>query len=101
SYPPHPITERFNFLTAFPLARSVVPVMGGVNGHTAQTFLETGPKSWAESDIRGMLTTGEVSLDEAKGDKKGPISIGAVVTAASTASTPDPAKPAAETPSKA
>ena len=82
SYPPHAITERFNFLTAFPLARSVTPVMGGVNGHTAQTFLETGPKSWAEADIRGMLTTGEVSLDEAKGDKKGPIPIGAVVTAA-------------------
>ena len=99
SYPPHPITDRFNFLTAFPLARSVMPVMGGVNGHTAQTFLETGPKSWAETDIRGMLTTGEVSLDESKGDKKGPISIGAVVTAAS--STPDPAKPPADTASKA
>src|SRR4029077_15462819 len=25
SYPPHAITERFNFLTAFPLARSVTP----------------------------------------------------------------------------
>lgn len=99
SYPPHPITERFNFLTAFPLARSVAPVMGGVNGHTAQTFLESGPKSWAESDIRGMLTTGEVSLDESKGDKKGPIAIGAVVTAAST--TPDPAKPPAENAPKA
>jgi ABC-type uncharacterized transport system involved in gliding motility auxiliary subunit len=99
SYPPHPITERFNFLTAFPLARSITPVMGGVNGHNAQTFLETGPKSWAEADIRGMLTTGEVSLDEGKGDKKGPIPIGAVVTAAS--STPDTAKPPADAPSKA
>ena len=72
NYPPHAITERFNFLTAFPLARSVTPVMGGVNGHNAQTFLETGPKSWAETDIRGMLTTGEVALDEAK-DKQGPV----------------------------
>jgi ABC-type uncharacterized transport system involved in gliding motility auxiliary subunit len=99
SYPPHAITERFNFLTAFPLARSVAPVMGGVNGHIAQTFLETGPKSWAETDVRGMLTTGEVSLDEAKGDKKGPVAIGAVVTAA--ASTPDAAKPPADTASKA
>ena len=98
SYPPHAITERFNFLTAFPLARSVTPVMGGVNGHIAQTFLETGPKSWAESDIRGMLTTGEVSLDEAKGDKKGPIPIGATVSAAS--STPDASKPG-DTPTKA
>jgi gliding motility-associatede transport system auxiliary component len=99
SYPPHAITERFNFLTAFPLARSVTPVMGGVNAHIAQTFLETGPKSWAEADIRGMLTTGEVSIDESKGDKKGPVPIGAVVTAA--ASAPDAAKPPADTASKA
>ncbi|MEO8259306.1 MAG: Gldg family protein [Acidobacteriota bacterium] len=99
TYPPHAITERFSFLTAFPLARSVVPVMGGVNGHNPQTFLETGPKSWAEADIRGMLTTGEVGLDEAKGDKAGPISIGAVVSAAASTpdtATPDPAKPAAD-----
>ena len=26
NYPSHPITQRFNFLTAFPLARSVTPV---------------------------------------------------------------------------
>ena len=53
TYPPHPITERFNLLTAFPLARSVTPVTGGVNGHTAQTFVETSPRSWAEADIKG------------------------------------------------
>jgi ABC-type uncharacterized transport system involved in gliding motility auxiliary subunit len=99
SYPAHPITDRFNFLTAFPLARSVTPVMGGVNGHVAQTILETGPRSWAESDIRSLLTTGQVSLDESKGDKKGPVSIGAAVSAASAAT--DAAKPpAADSPSK-
>ena len=54
-------------------ARSVTPVSGGVNGHTAQPFVETSPRSWAETDIKALLTTGEVSLDEAKGDKKGPI----------------------------
>src|SRR4051794_8658322 len=73
TYPAHPITERFQLLTAFPLARSVSPVMGGVNGHTPQTFAETGPRSWAEADIKGLMTSGQVSLDEAKGDKKGPI----------------------------
>jgi gliding motility-associatede transport system auxiliary component len=84
NYPSHPITERFNFLTAFPLARSITPVSGGVNGHTAQTFVETSARSWAEADIKALLTSGEVSLDEAKGDKKGPIPIGAVVSAAAT-----------------
>ena len=72
TYPTHPITERFNFVTAFPLARSVTPVPGGVNGHTAQPFAQTSAQSWAEADIKDMLATGKVALDEAKGDKKGP-----------------------------
>ena len=38
---------HFNYLTAFPLARSVSPVPGGVNGHVPQTFIETGERSWA------------------------------------------------------
>jgi ABC-type uncharacterized transport system involved in gliding motility auxiliary subunit len=81
SYPNHAITQNFKFLTAFPLARSVSPVSGGVNGHIAQAFVETSPRSWAESDIKGLLTSGQVSLDESKGDKKGPISIAAAVSA--------------------
>src|SRR5262249_49387152 len=81
SYPSHPITQRFNFITAFPLAREASPVSGGVNGHTAQGFIETSPRSWAETDIKKLLTSGEVQLDEAKGDKKGPITIGAAVNA--------------------
>jgi gliding motility-associatede transport system auxiliary component len=90
-YPSHKITERFSYLTAFPLSRSVTPVSGGVNGHTAQTFLETSANSWSETDIRGLLTSGKVALEENKGDKKGPVSIGAAVSAGSTA---DPKAPA-------
>src|SRR6266545_1652111 len=81
SYPSHPITQRFSFLTAYPLARSATPVSAGVNGHTAQTFIETSPRSWAEADIKGLLTSGQVALDESKGDKKGPVSIAAAVSA--------------------
>ena len=85
TYGSHPITERFNFVTAFPLALSITPVPGGVNGHTAQPFAQTSPQSWAETDVKGLMTTGKVSLDEAKGDKKGPITIAAAASAASTA----------------
>jgi ABC-type uncharacterized transport system involved in gliding motility auxiliary subunit len=91
SYPSHAITQRFSFLTAFPLAREAAPVSGGVNGHVAQPFIETSPRSWAEADIKSLLTTGQVALDEAKGDKKGPIVIGAAVSAAVAA--PPPATP--------
>ena len=88
SYPAHPITQRFTLLTAFPLARSVNVITGGVNGHTAQTFVETSPRSWAESDVKGLLTTGQVTLDESKGDKKGPVSIAAAANAPVAAATP-------------
>jgi len=87
-YPSHPITQRFSFLTAFPLAREASPVSGGVNGHVAQTFIETGPRSWAETDLKSLMTTGAVSLDEAKGDKKGPIPLGSAVTAGAAPAAP-------------
>jgi ABC-type uncharacterized transport system involved in gliding motility auxiliary subunit len=92
TYPQHPITQRFSYITAYPMARSIVPVTGGVDGHTAQPFIETSPRSWAEADIKSLLTSGQVSFDAAKGDKQGPISIAAAVSASS--STPPPAEPA-------
>ena len=98
-YPAHPITQRFSFLTAFPLAREASPVSGGVNGHVAQAFIETGPRSWAETDLKALMTTGAVSLDEAKGDKKGPIALGSAVSAAAAAAAPPkPGEPDAPKP---
>jgi ABC-type uncharacterized transport system involved in gliding motility auxiliary subunit len=103
TYPSHPITQRFNFLTAFPLARSVEPVSGGVNGHTAQPVIQTSAQSWAIKDITGLLTSGRVSPDESKGDHRGPITIASAVSAASgAAATPganplDPEAPKPET----
>jgi ABC-type uncharacterized transport system involved in gliding motility auxiliary subunit len=81
NYPSHPITDRFNILTAYPLARAVAPVSGGVNGRTAQTFVESSPRSWAEADLKGLFSGTEVSLDQSKGDKPGPISLAAAVSA--------------------
>lgn len=89
-YPPHAITERFNnVITVYPLARSVSPVSTGTNGRTAQTFIETSAQSWAERDL-SSLSTG-AGLDEAKGDKSGPISLAAAVS--TPAPTPADAKP--------
>jgi len=88
NYPSHPITQRFTFLTAFPLAREASPISGGVNGHIAQAFVETSPRSWAETDIKSLLSRGEVALDESKGDKKGPVAIASAVSAAATPAAP-------------
>jgi ABC-type uncharacterized transport system involved in gliding motility auxiliary subunit len=91
SYPSHPITDRFNIMTVYPLTRSVTPIPSGVNGHTAQTFVETSDRSWAETDLKGLFAGKPVEMNEAQGDKKGPISIAAAVSAtpATDASKPD------------
>jgi ABC-type uncharacterized transport system involved in gliding motility auxiliary subunit len=101
NYPQHPITQQFRFMTAYPLARSVTPVSGGVNGHVAQGFAETSPRSIAKSDIKTLLTSGKASLTVGSGDKQGPITIGAAVSAplsAQAAAKPgEPEPPKAET----
>jgi ABC-type uncharacterized transport system involved in gliding motility auxiliary subunit len=91
SYPAHAITENFQLLTAYPLARSVTPVEGGVNGHTAQRLVETSRSSWGETNLKSL--SGEpAKMDDA--DKKGPVSLAAAVSgpAASTPPAPTDAK---------
>ena len=82
SYPEHPITSRFNLMTAYPLARAVLPISGGVNARFAEGLVESSDRSWAEVDVRALLDTGEVSMDEATGDRPGPISLAAAASAA-------------------
>lgn len=81
TYPLHAITEQFsNTLTIYPVARTVDPVQGGVNGRTAQTLAETSRGSWAETNL-ASLSSG-VQMDEESGDKPGPLSVGVAVSAA-------------------
>jgi ABC-type uncharacterized transport system involved in gliding motility auxiliary subunit len=92
TYPSHPIVERFDMLTAFPLARPVTAVEGGVNNKFAQAFVQTSANSWADTDVKTMVGGGgEVNLDEAAGDKRGPVSIAAAVSAAAEKA-PEPAR---------
>jgi ABC-type uncharacterized transport system involved in gliding motility auxiliary subunit len=91
SFPPHPITDRFRVLTAFPLARSVNPVPGGVEGPAPQTIVETSPESFAKTDLSVLRQEGAVAFDETR-DRRGPISLAAAL------STPAPEPPADTTP---
>ena len=95
-YESHPITDRFNLLTAYPLARSVVGSSGGANGRTAQNLVMTSAKSWAETDIKRLTTSGEVARDLDKGDLAGPVSLAAAVSAPATDVPPAPAPPPAD-----
>jgi ABC-type uncharacterized transport system involved in gliding motility auxiliary subunit len=95
SYPSHPITDRFNVITAYPLARSITPILPASNGRAAVTIIQSSPRSWAEADMN-QLKSGKVELNPDKGDKPGPVSIGAVTaTTAVDVPKPDPAKTAA------
>jgi len=87
-YETHPITDRFNLLTAYPLARSVSSIEGGVNGHSAQNLVDTSKNSWAETDIKRLATSGQVEREVDKGDKPGPVSLAAAVSAAATDAPP-------------
>lgn len=78
TYSDHPITQRFDQLTAYPLARSVTPTPENVMGRTAQTIVETSPRSWAETSLRA---TGNIEMNAEAGDKPGPISVAVAVTA--------------------
>jgi ABC-type uncharacterized transport system involved in gliding motility auxiliary subunit len=78
-YPSFPITDQFRLLTAYPLARSVTPIIGGVDGHNAQSFIQTGGNSWA-TDADKALKSDKVEINQAT-DRKGPISIAAAVSA--------------------
>lgn len=92
-YPAHPISEGFRLVTAYPMARSMAPIEGGSNSHTAQPLVTTSAQSWAEADLGSLAGTGgaQVAFDAAKGDKMGPITLGAAASAPATAVPAPPA----------
>ncbi|MGE0460535.1 MAG: GldG family protein [Vicinamibacterales bacterium] len=98
SYPAHPITTNFQLMTAYPLARSVAPVEGGVEGRFPQSLVQTSAQSWAEADIAALAKgDGRVELNADKGDKPGPISLAAAVSAPAPEAPAQP-EPKPETP---
>ena len=83
TYPIHAITDRFATLTVYPLARAVEPISGGTNGRIAQAIVETSRQSWAEANLASLSSDTGVAMDEATGDKPGPIPLAAAVSAPS------------------
>jgi hypothetical protein len=84
NYQPHAITQGFELLTAYRLARSVAPITGGTSGKFPQAVVETSANSWGETDIKTLSTTGEVKREIEKGDKAGPVSLAAAVSSPAT-----------------
>ena len=76
-YEGHRITQGFNVMTFFPLARSITPLKTPVEGTVVEPLLRTNEASWGESDLKPGEK--QVKLDE-NVDLKGPVTIGDVVT---------------------
>jgi ABC-type uncharacterized transport system involved in gliding motility auxiliary subunit len=77
-YPSHPIVEGFRLLTAYPLARSVQPVTG-VEGRTAQPFVESSPQSWGETNTSALFESGQVENNPGQ-DLQGPVTLAAAIS---------------------
>jgi ABC-type uncharacterized transport system involved in gliding motility auxiliary subunit len=93
-YNAHPITDRFEVMTAYPLARSMSTIEGGANGRFAQPLVETSAQSWAEADLKSLLGGDRVGFNADRGDRQGPITLGAAVSAPATDVPAKPAEPA-------
>lgn len=103
TYPSHPVTENFTLLTAFPLSQSVSGQADSALGPSAavQNLIQTSDRSWSESDVKSLTSGGKVSMDEATGDRKGPVTV-ALSLSMDAPDAPAPAAPPAgeEAPAK-
>ena len=69
----------------------MTPIEGGSNSHTAQPLVNTSAQSWSEADLASLSTgKAEVGFNADKGDKQGPITLGAAVSAPATVTPPPP-----------
>jgi len=71
-YESHAITDRFNYATFYPLARSVEVAETKPDGSTVTALAATSPNSWAER----QLDQKEVGFDPDK-DRPGPVNLAA------------------------
>jgi ABC-type uncharacterized transport system involved in gliding motility auxiliary subunit len=78
-YPDHAVTSRFQLITMYPMARAVVPATGAPADRTAQSFIQTAQRAWAEMNLASLDPPDNISPDPDKGDITGPVSIAAAV----------------------
>ena len=99
-YPSHAITQNFNLITMFPLARAITPAKDAPAGRSGQSFIQTAQRSWGETNLATLEDPSKLAPEPEKGDVSGPVSI-AVATAVAAASPEKPdATPASNPPNK-
>ena len=89
-YPNHVITDRFNLITMFPMARAITPAEGAPAERTAQPIVQTTPRAWAEVNLASLENPDGLQPDAAQGDITGPVSLAVAVATPGKAETPAP-----------
>ena len=84
SYGQHPITAELGrqggaALTSYGISRSVEPGQNSSTGLSLVSLAQTGPNSWAETDLQSIFQNQTAKIDEQ--DRRGPISLAVAVTA--------------------
>ena len=77
-YPVHAITDRFELITMFPLARAITPATD-TPGRSGQSFVQTAARSWAETTLASLDTPDTLAPETDKGDIAGPVSVAVAV----------------------
>jgi ABC-type uncharacterized transport system involved in gliding motility auxiliary subunit len=99
-YPSHAITQDFNLITMFPVARAMTPAKDAPAGRSGQSFVQTAQRSWGETNLASLEDPSKLTPEPEKGDVSGPVSI-AVATAVPAPSPEKPdATPASNPPDK-
>ena len=81
-YQSHPLMQGLGRSTVvFGMVRSIAALPEGANNRFAQSLLESSESSWAEKDLKRLFDDGKVAREPGKGDKAGPVSLGAAVSA--------------------
>ena len=93
SYGRHEISEGFNLMSFFPLARSIGQEKTLPKGVSIQMLAETSDQSWAETNQED-LNKGKAEFNE-KVDKKGPVTVASIASISEDFKKQDPPKAAA------
>jgi ABC-type uncharacterized transport system involved in gliding motility auxiliary subunit len=99
-YPTHPITDRFELATMFPLARAIVAAKPAPPNRTPQPFIQTASKSWAEATVAQLEKPDTLAPEPNKGDLEGPVTIGVAVAVEAAAPAPPASGPPPNEPPK-
>jgi ABC-type uncharacterized transport system involved in gliding motility auxiliary subunit len=81
-YPNHVITDRFDLITMFPVARAVLPAADAPSDRTPQPIVQTTPRAWAETNLASLENPEALKPDTDKGDTAGPVTMAVAVAVA-------------------